>query len=329
LDDLNVIRIGFSGLSNSDHYRFGTAVANACSALERKVVLIASGDLSHKLLGEGPYGFNPAGPKFDKKMTDIMVSSNFLDLLETDSDLAEEAGECGFRSFLILAGALDGYNVESTLLSYEGPFGVGYAISSFFPKEKSDERKFLTPYFTRRDERLSEIKANEDAFVSLARASVEHFINKNKALKLPSNLPSELLETKAGVFVTLKKEGNLRGCIGTIFPTKNSVAEEIINNAISAATHDYRFDRVEPEELNLLEYSVDVLGAPEPVNSTEDLDPERFGVIVSIGNRRGLLLPALSGVDTVEKQIKIALQKAGIRESEDYSIERFEVVRHT
>jgi AmmeMemoRadiSam system protein A len=128
--------------------------------------------------------------------------------------------------------------------------------------------------------------------------------------------------------VTIKKHGELRGCIGTISPVTNSIAEEICRNAVSSCAGDPRFDPVRPEELPDLQYSVDVLSPPENISSPDMLDVKRYGVIVSRGARRGLLLPNLDGVDTVEQQIDIAMKKAGIRPGEDYKLQRFEVIRH-
>ena len=133
---------------------------------------------------------------------------------------------------------------------------------------------------------------------------------------------------QAGAFVSLHKNGQLRGCIGTIAPTCDNLAWEIVQNAFSACSRDPRFSPVRPDELDELEYSVDVLGTPEPVDSPAALDPKTYGVIVSCSGRRGLLLPDLDGVDSVEAQLSIALQKGGIRENEPYKIERFKVVRH-
>ena len=142
-------------------------------------------------------------------------------------------------------------------------------------------------------------------------------------------LPEEMLHTKAGAFVSIHKHGKLRGCIGTIAPVTNCVAEEIIRNAVSASTQDPRFDPITEDELKWLEINVDVLGEPERISSMDELDVKRYGVIVQSGYRRGLLLPDLDGVDTPEQQVSIALQKGGIRKSEKYEMERFEVVRHT
>lgn len=136
------------------------------------------------------------------------------------------------------------------------------------------------------------------------------------------------LKQPAGVFVSLKKHGQLRGCIGTIVPTRSSAAEEIVQNAISAATNDPRFPKVDASELDELEYSVDILGRPEPVESLDQLDPSRYGVIVSRGSKRGLLLPDLEGVDTVEEQVEIARHKADIGPGEQVKLERFEVMRY-
>ncbi len=137
-----------------------------------------------------------------------------------------------------------------------------------------------------------------------------------------------MYHSRAGTFVSVKKEGRLRGCIGTIQAVHGSVAEEIIENAVSAAARDPRFSPIEPEELGRLAISVDVLGSTEKIDSKEELDVKRYGVIVTKGFRRGLLLPNLEGVDTVDEQIAIAKQKAGIREGEEAALERFEVVRH-
>jgi AmmeMemoRadiSam system protein A len=145
---------------------------------------------------------------------------------------------------------------------------------------------------------------------------------------MPEDLPPEFFTQRAGTFVSLKKDGNLRGCIGTIEPYRENIAEEIRGNAISAGTQDPRFNAVTPDELNDLVYSVDVLAPAEPVKTAEELDVKRYGVIVTSGRRRGLLLPNLDGVDTVRQQLDIALQKAGIRPTEDYTMERFEVVRY-
>lgn len=163
--------------------------------------------------------------------------------------------------------------------------------------------------------------------VKLAKDTVETYIREERIIPPPEKLTSEMSE-KAGVFVSIKKRGELRGCIGTFLPTTKNVACEIIQNAISAATQDPRFLPINHSELQELEYSVDVLSEPEKVRGPKDLDPIKYGIIVKSGNRRGLLLPDLEGVDTVEEQIRIAKLKAGILPQEDVELYRFEVRRY-
>lgn len=165
--------------------------------------------------------------------------------------------------------------------------------------------------------------------VRLARKTLEEYLTKGEKIPSPSQIP-EKFKKKAGVFVSLHKKGKLRGCIGTFLPSKENIAAEIIENAISAATRDPRFPPVEPQELKDIDISVDILSQPEPVSSLNELNPKKYGVIVSKGWQRGLLLPDLEGVDTVEYQLEIAKQKAGLYgiPNEDLTIQRFTVKRY-
>jgi AmmeMemoRadiSam system protein A len=161
----------------------------------------------------------------------------------------------------------------------------------------------------------------------LARKSVEEFVRNGKEVLPPQELTPEMKE-KAGVFVCIKKGGALRGCIGTFLPCTENIADEIIKNAISAATKDPRFEPVTEDILNDLEYSVDVLSSPEKVSDISELDPKKYGVIVVHGSRKGLLLPDLEGVDSAEEQLRIAKMKAWINPDEEADIFRFRVSRY-
>ena len=325
-----IVRLALSGFSLKEHYRVGMLIAETAEKLGRKIVWIASGDLSHKLTKEGPYGFNPAGPQYDKKIMEVMGSGNFADLFSFKDDFLEEAAECGHRSFVLMAGAFDGLAVESRKLSYEGPFGVGYGVTLFRPAGPDDSRHFLEAYDIIRNKMKADRLAKEDEYVKLAREVIEHYVKTNGGyLRTPRHIIPEMTAQKAGVFVSLKIRGVLRGCIGTIGPMYDNVAEEIRHNAISACSRDPRFTPVMPDELEELEYSVDVLGPMEPISSPSQLDVKRYGVLVTKGSRSGLLLPNLPGVDTIEQQVDIAKQKAGIRPEENgCELQRFEVVRH-
>jgi len=165
-------------------------------------------------------------------------------------------------------------------------------------------------------------------YPELARRAIEEYLLRGKILETPQELPAEFKKT-AGVFVSLKKHGQLRGCIGTFLPTKKDLFEEIVRNAIAAATEDPRFPKVHPSELSEITISVDVLSEPEKVNYLSDLDPQRYGIIVAKGFRRGLLLPALEGVNTVEEQLRITKLKAGIDPNDtDVEVYRFTVERY-
>ncbi len=324
-----LVRIGLSGLPALEHYRLGQLIAQTAEELKRKVVFIASGDLSHKLREEGPYGFVPEGPVFDEQVTKFLGAGDFFSLLGMDGELCEKAAECGLRSFWIMAGALDRRSVKSELLSYEGPFGVGYGVAWLRVSGEDSGRNLGQQYRRKQKEALAARKAREDELVRLARLSLETYVKEHRELPgIPESVPAELREKRAGAFVSLKKDGQLRGCIGTILPTRDSLAEEIMANAISACSRDPRFSPVEETELEDLVYSVDVLSEPERIFSPKDLDVKRYGVIVESRGRRGLLLPDLSGIDTVEQQIEIARQKGNISPKDEIQLWRFEVVRH-
>ena len=324
-----ILRVGLSGFSPLEHYRLGQCVQRAVDALGRRAAFIASGDLSHKLKKDGPYGLAPEGAVYDRQITEVMASGDFLRLLQMDERLCDRAAECGQRSFQIMAGALDGLAVHAELLSHEGPFGVGYGVAAFTVTGEDETRRFGEQLQVLERQRLAAQKAKEDPWVRLARLSVETYVRTGRPLNaLPEDLPRELLTQRAGAFASLHIGDRLRGCIGTTAPTAKSVAWEIVQNAVSACSRDPRFPPVRPSELDSLSYSVDVLREPEAIHLPSQLDVKRYGVIVSCGSRRGLLLPDLEGVDTVEQQIDIARQKGGINIGERYSLERFEVVRH-
>ena len=326
--DGKIIRIGLSGLPLSDHYRLGMYIARAVDKLGRRAVFIASGDLSHKLQDYGPYGFAKEGPEYDARIMDVCSRAAFGELFDFDEVFCEKAAECGHRSFVMMAGAFDSLSVRAEALSHEDVTGVGYGICTFYPQGKDEERNFLFRYEKKREAEILKRRENSDAYVRLAYQAVDYYVLHRRYLPIPEDIDEELTGRRAGTFVSIHKEGLLRGCIGTIAPTRKNVAQEIIANAVSACSRDPRFSPVGEDELKDLEISVDVLGETEDISSPEELDVKRYGVIVSCGERRGLLLPDLDGVDTVEEQIDIARKKGGIGKDEDYTLQRFEVIRH-
>lgn len=332
---------GAVGLLPADKlYRFGQAVHAASVELGVRVVYLASGDLSHRLTEGAPAGYDPAGKVFDRKVVEALGKADIQALLNLEPGLVERAGECGLGPIISLFGALDGTEVVPEVISYEGPFGVGYCIAVFSPKAgRARDDAAGRPDSDDARPPAQEPKASRPAadpppapqaphpFVRLARLALETYVREGRTISPPPTSPG--LDRRAGAFVSLKKDGELRGCIGTLEPTAPSLAEEVIRNAIQSGTADPRFGPVKASELGGLVYSVDVLGPAEPVDGLDHLDPKLYGVIVVKDRRTGVLLPDLEGIDTAEEQVAIARQKAGIRPHEEgVRLFRFKVTRY-
>ncbi len=315
-----LVELSLAFLPLATHRSFGAAIRRATERLGRRTVFIASGDCSHRLTRDAPAGFSVHGAEFDAELLRVLGTGAFDELEHIEPSLIEAAGECGLRSFITLGGFLGESDVHTRVLSYEGPWGVGYLTAL------SGSPALLAHLGTPdRGVKGGMPGATESAPVDLARRTIGTYVRERRVITEP---PSEgLLASRHGAFVSLHRAGMLRGCIGTIAPTQPTLADEIIHNAIQAATADPRFPPLGVHELDDLEISVDVLQPPEPATQ-EDLDPRVFGVIVSADWRRGLLLPDLEGVDSAEEQIAIARQKAGIGPGENVNLERFRVDRY-
>jgi len=309
-----VVALGYSFLGNEDHLKFGECIRRAVDRLGRSVAFIASGDLSHRLKPEAPAGYNAAAHLFDAQVVDALERNMPGEIVEIDPDLRRLAGECGYRSMLVAIGLTKNLRNACEVLHYEAPFGVGYLVAQ------------LTNIEAR--EKDTGVDTAEKGLPALARRSIETFVRTGKQVAADEGGP-EILHARAACFVSIKtRAGDLRGCIGTIEPVKNTLQEELIANAISAATRDPRFDPVTENELPDLKYSVDILSPPEPATFAE-LDPQLYGVIVEdeSGLFRGLLLPDIPGVDTTEQQVNIAARKAGIPPGTPLKLFRFRVDR--
>jgi AmmeMemoRadiSam system protein A len=313
-----VVALGYSFLANEDHVRFGACVRKAADTVGGAVAFVASGDLSHRLLRESPAGYDPGAHRFDEAVVQALEDNSPARILQIHPDLRRAAGECGYRSLLIALGATGELPPRCEVLSYEAPFGVGYLVAQ------------MTNAGVQPSRRADSAAAAEGAELpALARRAVETFVRTGKSVPVPRH-PSPLLAARAACFVSIKThDGELRGCIGTIEPLRENLAEELIANAINAATRDPRFDPIEAEELAELRYSVDVLGGAEPADFA-DLDPKTYGVIVEdeAGKLRGLLLPDIAGVDTARQQVDIAARKAGIPRKAAMKLLRFRVDRY-
>lgn len=337
--EYKAISIGGSAVPRDQLLEFGAAISKAADKCGRKCVLLVSGDLSHKLEASGPYGFDPAGPVFDDAFQEIVRSGDPLKFAELDEQICEDAAECGLSGFIMMAGALreacadNGMACECELVSHEGPFGVGYGVAMFELEPSADKDATSKDSLSEEQSKVPSVSnadATQDPLVALAYETVNDYVTSGaipEAKALGEDVPE-----RAGCFVSIhtKDTGDLRGCIGTIEPVQDTLAEEIIANAISASTRDPRFPAISRNELDNLSINVDVLFPPEP-STLDEMDPKRYGIIVTQGYKRGLLLPDLEGVDTVDQQYRIACMKAGIDPNDSMmpiEIERFEVIRH-
>jgi AmmeMemoRadiSam system protein A len=327
-----LVELSLSYLPYEMHRAFGAAVRVAAARLDRRVAFVASGDCSHRLLPTAPAGYAPTAHLFDERLVEALSAGDFEALATIDPALVESAGECGLRSFITLGGFLAGSDARPRVLAYEGPWGVGYLTAVFAPGEALSQ--LLTaahgpeeaPATPPTGSKGGSKGGGESEIVRLARQTIEHFV-RDGAVERATPMADPHLPARAGIFVSIHEHGELRGCIGTIGPTRNTLADEVVHNAIEAATRDPRFPPIEADELDDLEITVDVLHEAESCGM-EDLDPCTYGVIVSCDWRRGLLLPDLEGVDTADQQVDIARRKGGISPSENAHLERFKVDRH-
>ena len=318
------VRIGIGGPNSRMHYRVGQAFAKAAARLGKKIAVVGSGDLSHCQKKDSGYGFKPEGPAYDAMIMDVMGKGDFLSLLAVPEQTAQAAMVCGQKPFALMAGVLDGLKPQAENLGHSAKFGVGYGVVTYTDLQPDASRQFLDKAEQAAREKYEAMVKAEDPYVQAARAVINSFVLEGTVPQL-----DPVCDEAAGVFVSVHKDGQLRGCIGTTERTTRNVTTEIMQNAVSAVSRDPRFPAVQPWELEDLEINVDVLKPAERIDSPEQLDVKKYGVIVSKNGRRGLLLPDLEGVDTVEKQLEIAKQKAGLSPKETgCTLERFEVVRH-
>ena len=305
--DRPVVALGYPALDREDLQRLGRALNAACADTGVQAVVIASGDLSHRLKPEAPAGFHPEAARFDRRLIQAFRSGDHDSLRGIPDDLLDVAGECGYRPLLLALSAVEGGDpdIVSILRSYECPFGVGYGVATMTPRKSM---RVFDP-------------------AELAREALRQFVCRGEKMAAPRGL-SGVLASPAGCFVSLYEAGGLRGCIGTIEPDRSSLAEEVIKNTVSASSRDPRFSAITPGELGDVVVTVDVLQPPVRADF-EDLDPVSFGVVVSKGSRRGVLLPGVAGVNTAGEQVRIACEKAGLSPGDpDLQIHRFEVKKY-
>jgi len=297
--DFRLVPIMLSYFTGATYREIGREIAKAIKDLKKEVVIIASSDMTH-------YEPQESAQWKDTQAIEAILDLNEDELLRRVDEL--RISMCGYAPAVSLISAAKELGARKAEL-------VKYQTSG----DTTGDYSSVVGY-------AGVILRGMSPLASLAKDTVEAFVKEGN-IPEPEELTPEMKQ-RAGVFVSIHKFGQLRGCIGTFEPTKDNVAEETIANAISSATRDPRFPPVAPNELKDLEYKVDVLTKPEPIDSQDQLDPKKYGVIVESGMRRGLLLPDLEGVDSVDYQIEICRHKAGIMPDEPIKLYRFEVKRY-
>lgn len=297
-----LVPIVLSHASGTIYKEIGEAIATAVRELKRDVVIIASSDMTH-------YEPQESASEKDSYAIEAILNLDENELLQRIEEL--NITMCGYApviSLITAARELGASRAELVKYQTSGDTTGDYSSVVGYAGILLKSHDMSPP-------------------VRLAKEAVETYIKEGIILPPPDKLTPDM-ERQAGAFVSLHKLGKLRGCIGTPEPAQETVADEIIINAISSATRDPRFPPVTANELGSLEYSVDILTESEPVKDENELDPQKYGIIVKSGGKRGLLLPDLDGVDTAEQQIDICRQKAGISPDEPIDIYRFEVKRY-
>ncbi|MDD3180021.1 MAG: AmmeMemoRadiSam system protein A [Opitutaceae bacterium] len=307
-----ILSLNYPGEGGLDE--LGQAIAVTAQALDRRIAFIASGDMSHRLTHSAPSGYHREAHRFDETFIALLRKGAFTEVPRIDPDLQELAAEDAVDS-TVVALAVAGYHTDGhEVLSYEGPFGVGYGVAILFePGRRRNEDTLTEDGAVSRWHELPAVarRAIEAKFQGGAPASPYHAVGE--------------LAQRRGVFVTLRTAtGELRGCVGTVLPVEDDLVQETWRNAAAAAFHDPRFQPVRIAELSRLRLGVTVLEEPEAVASPEELNPAVYGVVVATSDgRKGVLLPAIPGIDTVEQQLAVARRKAGINPDEPCSIQRF------
>jgi AmmeMemoRadiSam system protein A len=332
LGEVRVVLLGYSWQPRATHLAFGQRVREACEQSGKRVVYIASGDLSHRLTKTAPAGYDPQGQVFDEEVVAGLAAGDWERIRSLPAELVERAGVCGYNSILTLAGAL-GDDVESRVLCYQGPFGVGYVVAEVAPRSVGSGPASAPEPVSARSAAIDPEQTFAfdgapfgEQVLRLARTSLQAYVHFGKPLRLPEQVPEEFGKRQS-CFVTLRERGQLRGCVGTIEPSRENLAWEVSDNAVGAGTRDYRFLPVAGGGLGQLAYSVDVLSPLEVVPDMSGMDPAIYGMVVRQGSRVGVLLPGIPEVKDAQQQFEVCCQKAGITSTEDVELARFTVTR--
>lgn len=316
--DFKLLPISLSGQNGKFHYKMGIALRDAINEYSAEnVIIIASGDLSHKATEE-------QGAAFDKKIKKLLLSEDIPNILNFDPEQKEQAEQCGLDSCRMLLGTLDGFDFYTEILAYEHPLGTGY-LSAELHCGKPKESAFVH-YLAKEETRLLQQWETESPAVQLSRKAITAYLQDNTEIPPNAETPTSLKDKSCGLYVTLKNDGRIRGNAGTITATHPTLEEEIIYHSIRAV--DNIIEPITKDELKDISIEVCLLSEPEEIQNLNQLDPQTYGLIVESKKGRAVLLPGLPYINTPEEQINAAKKQIGIHPWRKVKYKRFSVTRY-
>jgi AMMECR1 domain-containing protein/aromatic ring-opening dioxygenase LigB subunit len=294
---------------------FAAAITDA--AASHKVAFIASGDCSHRLIEGAPSGFDPLAVEFDHALRDALLHGGRAALDAIPDAVRERAAEDAWDTARLGLAVVDDRAIRREVLSYEGPYGVGYLCAVLH-----DDPAAAVTSADELDDAGAGAPRGHRALLDVANDALDAWLTgRDRAVYVDVDATDV-----TGVFVTWRHHGELRGCIGTLALEGAAVDHVVAEYAVAAASRDARFAPVASvDEARWIKPEISLLQASLPVHDLRDLDPKVWGIEVSRGQRRGVLLPDLDGVETVTEQLHNAKSKAGIAVDEDCAIRRFRV----
>lgn len=335
ITDYCLVRCSTSRLSAFEHYQFGQYLSQVSSNLNRRTVVIASSDLSHRHDPDSEYGYSNKSTEFDTTVVESLREGNFFKLMTIDGKEREKVGECGINPLLVMAGSLDKKMIKVNIASYQKEFGVGHCVAQCKITGESNSRRFKSKYKNWIKERAKKSKKIENLYARVARFALETYVRTDYEVTKENDLLRSLIQedkklaTKKAlpIFVTLRKGGHLRGSFGRMVPKKELFIDELLDNAVAAGYEDMRFEHVRQHELEEIEYEINVVKERGVLNSIDQLDPREQGVYVYTQKKKkeGIMLPDQNSAITPKSLLGLALKKGKIEPIERYSVEYFTV----
>lgn len=325
LSDYKIIQITCGEFSKFELYKIGMIIKKAVEESESKAVCIASGELSHRLTEDGPYGYTPEGKNFDVEIQSLLKNGDVLNIYNMDNMKIDAAGTCGMNPLYTMLGVMNGNEVKGNILSYEGPFGIGYAVIDF--SLSKTEINMYEQIINEKNKKFQNRLEDETIYAKLARESLTKFLMEGIKIEVPSYVTDEMIQNKAGVMISIMKDRKIVANSGYYLPRADNIAEEIINCAINLTSVNVNQTGFGIKDLEDIDIYVETITDVEKV-SIEELNPEEYGVYVRSGMKSGMFFPRIPGVETSEQQLNAALQQGNISSFDDYIIKRFKVTSH-